>query len=190
MTRVAIPEWNALGLLPPMDPAAPTSAERSPYRVAVFDVVARFATSPERRRILRGWLDFRAALYGMGLTNGFQWLDGSFMEQVEALERRAPKDLDVVTFLVVPDNFEPSDEQAAALNHDAAKETFSIDSYFVEINRIELANLVRKAAYWYSVWSHRRNQTWKGYLQVDLDPDQDQQALDWLIQQDTAEVQP
>lgn len=190
MTMVAIPEWNSQGLLPPTDPAAPTSAERSPYCVTLLDVITRFATSGERRRILRGWLDFRAALHGMGLTQGFQWLNGSFMEQVEVLEHRAPQDLDIVTFVHLPDTFAPTAEQMAALDHDAAKASFWVDSYIVEINQLEPGNLVRKAAYWYSLWSHRRNQAWKGYLQVDLQPNQDRQALDWLTQQDTPEVRP
>ena len=190
MTTVAIPEWNTLGLLPPIDPAAPASQERSPYRVALPDVVARFATSPERRQILRGWLNFRAALHGMGIVEGFQWLDGSFMEQVEVLERRTPRDIDVVSFVRVPATFNPTPEQLAALDHDHVKQTFLVDSYLVEMDQLERPNLIRKAAYWYSMWSHRRNQAWKGYLEVDLDPAFDQQALDWLAQQETQEAQP
>lgn len=45
-------------------------------------------------------------------------------------------------------------------------------------------------AYWYTIWSHRRNQAWKRYLEVDLDPALDQQGLDWLDQQETREAQP
>jgi hypothetical protein len=32
------------------------------------------------------------------LNQGFQWLDGSFAEQIELLEGRPPKDIDVVSF--------------------------------------------------------------------------------------------
>lgn len=118
MTTVAISQWNTLGLLPPVNP---TSAERSPYPVALLDVILRFATSPERCKVLKGFLDYRAALHGMGLVNGFQWLDGSFTEQVETLERRSPRDIDVVTFVYTPDDFAPTDEQIGMLEHDAAK---------------------------------------------------------------------
>ncbi len=190
MTIVAIPEWNALGLLPPIDPAAPASQERSPYRVALPDVVARFATSRERRQILRGWLNFRMTLHGMGITEGFQWLDGSFLEQVEVLERRPPRDMDVVSFLKVSATFDPTPQQLVELDHDHVKQTFLVDSYLVEMDKLERPNLIRKAAYWYSMWSHRRNQAWKGYLEVDLNPAPDQQALDWLNQQETQEAQP
>ena len=188
MTTVAIPEWNTLGLLPPIDPAQPSSIERSPYQVTLLDVVMRFATSTERRRVLHGFLDYRVALRNMGLVQGFQWLDGSFTEHVELLERRAPRDIDVVNFVHIPEEFAPSDEQMALLEHDAAKEKFSVDSYFVELNLLEPHAIVGISAYWYSMWSHRRNQAWKGYLQIDLNPEQDQGARDWLTQLDAEEV--
>jgi hypothetical protein len=43
--------------------------------------------------------------------------------------------------------------------------------------------LVAQSSYWYSMWSHRRNQAWKGFLQIDLAPSQDVEALAWLQQQ-------
>ena len=189
MTTVAIPEWNTLGLLPPTDPADPTSAERSPYPVALLDVVLRFATSAERCKVLKGFLDYRAALHGMGLVSGFQWIDGSFTEQVETLERRPPKDIDVVTFVHIPDNFALSNEQFDVLDHDKAKARFLVDSYFVEINQLPAEAIVQQSAYWYSMWSHRRNQAWKGYLQIDLNPAHDADAREQLIELDTQEVQ-
>lgn len=190
MTTVSIPAWNTLGVLPPNDPLDPTSPERSPYPVPLLDVVMRFGTTAERRRVLRGFLGYRATLHGLGLIEGFQWLDGSFTEHVELLERRAPRDIDVVTFLTVPDDFNPSDDEAALIEHDAAKTKFLVDSYFVELNILEPWEIVARSAYWYSMWSHRRNQAWKGYLQVDLNPAQDQEAHDWLTQRDAEEVQP
>lgn len=180
---VAIPTWNALGVLPPIDPIAPTQTHRSPYRVTLIDVVKRFASSPDRRRILCGWLQFRAQLHSMDIKQGFQWLDGSFMENVELRERRSPRDMDVVTFIHTPSAFDPTPDQLASIDHETVKNNFLIDSYFVEVDQISPAELVRQSAYWYSMWSHKRNQTWKGYLEVDLAPIADQQAMDWLNQQ-------
>ncbi len=180
MTTVTIPEWNTKGLLPPINPVQPTGAERSPYSVSLLDVVMRFATSAERRRVLLGLLEFRAALHQIGLADGFQWLDGSFMEQVEKLENRAPRDVDVVTFINVPDDFDLSEDDLAVFDHDVVKEQFLVDSYLVELNLLPADNLVRKSAYWYSMWSHRRNQDWKGYLQVDLNPIHDKEARSYL----------
>ncbi len=189
MTTVAIPAWNPQGVLPPIDMANPTSAERSPYRVALTDVMVRFATSPERRQILRDWLGYRAFLHSMGLADGFQWLDGSFLEQVELLESRPPQDMDVVTFLNVPADFAPTQQQMTALSNQAVKQAYRVDSYIVELN-LPADELVKRSAYWYSMWSHRRNQAWKGYLEVDLNRASDQQALGFLNQQDALGVQP
>lgn len=32
---------------------------------------------------------------------------------------------------------------------------------------------IQRVSYWYSMWSHRRDGVWKGFVQVDLDPMQD-----------------
>jgi hypothetical protein len=183
MTTVAIPAWTARGVLPPTNSVQATSAERSPYLVKLLDVVMRFATSPERCRILKGFLEYRCALHGMGLQHGFQWLDGSFAEHVELLEQRAPKDIDVVNFVHVPPNFSPTLDQVNVLDHDHAKAVYSVDSYFVEVNLLPVENLVKQSTYWYSMWSHRRNQEWKGYLQLDLCSADDALAAAWLNSQ-------
>jgi len=187
VTTVAIPEWNALGLLPPLDPELPTSPQRSPYPVSLLDVVMRFSTSPERRRVLAGFLGYRATLHRMGVCQGFQWLDGSFLEDVETLERRSPRDMDVVTFLRTPADFTPTEDDIVVL--DNAKVQFHVDAYFVELDELSPDVVVAQSAYWYSMWSHRRNQAWKGFLQIDLAATADVRASQWLAQFDAAEVQ-
>lgn len=62
------------------------------------------------------------------------------------------------------------------------KERFSVDGYLVHLGKSS-ERLVTESAYWYSMWSHRRNQAWKGFVQVDLAPGQDADALGWLQQQ-------
>jgi hypothetical protein len=180
MANAPIPPWNARGVLPPNDPLDPTAHDRSPYPVPLLDVVMRFATSAERRAILQGLLNFRAALHRMGLVGGFQWLDGSFMEHVELLEKRAPRDIDVVTFLDTPAVFAPTPPDDAALRHTTAKARFKVDSYLVELDATPPRDLTLLSAYWYSVWSHRRTAEWKGFLQVDLSPREDGPAQAWL----------
>lgn len=101
---VPIPSWNNEGLLPAVDVTAPTSANRAPYAVSLSDFVMRFSTSAERIEILEGFLKYRAALHAVGLIAGFQWVDGSFVENVEICprRRRSPHDVDVVTFYEMP----------------------------------------------------------------------------------------
>ena len=87
-----IPAWTMAGILPPVRPGhAGHSPDRSPYAVPLWEVVEQFAATPSRTAILHGLLDYRAALHRSGLVSGFQWLDGSFMENVEARESRPPK---------------------------------------------------------------------------------------------------
>jgi hypothetical protein len=102
MTPSPIPLWTSAGLIPPIDTTRPTSRERSPYFVSLSDFVLRFGTSADRRRILDGFLRYRARLHAAGLVKGFQWLDGSFLENVERIESRPPKDLDVVRYYRLP----------------------------------------------------------------------------------------
>jgi hypothetical protein len=134
--------------------------------------VLRFGTSRERCIILDGLLRYRAALHAEGLVSGFQWIDGSFLEQVEQIEERPPNDVDVVTFFRL--SAENTAEAVLARNpdlFDAAKTKvrFHVDAYVVQLDT-EAAFLVGSSAYWYSVWSHRRDGSWKGFVQVDLGP--------------------
>lgn len=180
---VAIPAWTAAGVLPPINASQPVSPERSPYVVSLTDYVLRFGTSPERRAVIAGYLKYRAALHQVGLSQGFQWLDGSFLEHVEAIEGRAPNDLDVVTFYNIPTNRTQKELLAAdpaLFDHALLKTTYQVDAYLVNLGTLpEL--LTQQSAYWYSVWSHRRNGLWKGFVQVELAPAKDADAAATLI---------
>lgn len=180
MVTVVIPAWNANGIIPPVSSAGPTSAERSPYIVSLSEFVLKFAASPKRRQILNGFLQYRVRLHSAGLRIGFQWLNGSFLESVETTETRDPNDLDVVTFFSLsvgvtqqqvlsqaPDLF-PRNE----VEHTRLKSAYFIDAYYVSLGS-PAPSLVQQSAYWYSMWSHRRDSTWKVYLQIDLDPAED-----------------
>jgi hypothetical protein len=151
MTTVAIPAWNALGVLPPIDPDLPTSPDRSPYPVSLKDVVMRFSTSPERQAVLKGFLAYRAELHRLGLTVGFQWLDGSFLEDVETIERRAPSDIDVVSFFHTPPEFDLNVDDEQLFDQAVAKGRFRVDAYFVDLDQVTPRELAFWSAYWYSL---------------------------------------
>jgi hypothetical protein len=182
MPTVAIPAWTAEGVLPPIDEANPVSASRAPYPVLLTDLVARFATSPRRCEVLQGFLAYRAALHANGYVEGFQWLDGSFMEDIETLEARAPGDIDVVSFVQAPRPAAPTPADLDALDHDLAKQRYKVDGYFLELDAVSARETTFWSAYWYSMWAHRRNKAWKGFLQIELRPDEDATAAAWLAQ--------
>ena len=178
MVTVAIPAWNANGVIPPLNLTAPTSADRSPFTVSLADFVLRFGTSQKRRQILNGFLQYRRRLHAIGLTTGFQWLNGSFLENIETTEMRNPNDLDVVTFFSLPEGTTQQQIIAIApeiLDNNHIKTTYCVDGHFVSLGS-QAQSLVERSAYWYSVWSHRRDSTWKGYLQIDLDSVEDDRA--------------
>lgn len=179
-SAASIPAWNSAGVLPPIRPNVPgSSPDRSPYVVDLAVLFDRFAMSSERMAILDGLLRFRADLHAAGITSGFQWLDGSFLEQVEALEGRAPRDMDVVTFLDLPQGL---DQRSLVQLHGTlfdqkhVKATYAMDAYFAVLGQPTDHWQVKNIAYWYSLWSHRRDGLWKGFVQVDLDPSQDGDA--------------
>ncbi len=161
---------NILNILPPHlgDPRKP--ADLSPYPCTVQELCVRFATSAKRKTILEGFLDLRAALLTLGVR-GFQWLDGSLLEDIETLESRDPKDIDVVTFVASPDD---SAKLRAAINAKPellsrrhVKGTFLVDHFLVSLG-CPPRELVDQARYWYGLFSHRRGGVWKGMLVVEL----------------------
>lgn len=179
---MSIPNFTADGILPPIDPSDPVSSARSPYSATITDVILRFATSAARREILAGWLKYRAALHAAGLRTGFQWLDGSFLEDVEVAENRDPADMDCVTFFQLDQGLSQTaivSAQPDLFTNKLVKTNFKVDAYTVDL-RQSAKSLVRNSCYWYSVWSHRRTMAWKGFVQVDLASDLDDVASSLL----------
>lgn len=187
-----LPSWDERGLLPPVRPGADgTSPDRSPYRTTILEVTRCFSMSAERRKILRGFLALRSKLYELGFSEGFQWLNGSFFEHVEATLGRPPGDIDVVTFTklgteasqlalieAAPDLFYPR----------LAKQKYLVDHYFSGLGEEMQRMDVRWVAYWYSMWSHRRDNQWKGFVEISLDTAGDAGALALLDTQESEDV--
>lgn len=179
MITVAIPNWNLQGVLPPFNTLTPTSTDRSPYTVTLTDFVLRFGTTPKRQSILTGFLEFRSVLHSVGLTTGFQWVNGSFLENIETIENRHPADIDLVTFFHLPIGQTQTSlhkNNQSLFSHSLNKQNFHVDAYFITLNNNTPESLIGNSTYWYSMWSHRRNEQWKGYLQIDLSPEDDRSA--------------
>ena len=135
------PNWNSQGIIPPI-PAPPqfaTEEPRSPYVVSLLEVVQRFSNSPKRIAILRGFLQYRDALHRAGLQSGFQWLDGSFLENKESMLGQDPGDIDVATFFYLPEGISQLDllgRDALAFGPDglARKNAFFVDAYLIPLD--------------------------------------------------------
>ena len=171
-----IPDWDHSGVIPALDEDNPTSRDRSPYIVSMRQLVERFGTTEHRRKLLGGLMDYRSDLRQAGLLQGFQWINGSFVEDVERTSSRPPEDIDVVTFYYVPDGY--TDETFYAKNQTlldpgSAKARHYVHAYYVRLNSGSVESVIRNCTYWYSLWSHSREGVWKGYLQMSLEVDED-----------------
>lgn len=176
-----IPPFNHAGVLPPYvgeNPAA--EAKMSPYSAGISEFVAAFSTSPARAVILRGFLDFRKALSEAGLNVGFQWIDGSFAEDVENNQGRDPNDIDLVTFFRRPEDYKSDDDwekfvskRTDLFDPTAIKEAFGCHAFPVDLNTDPMF-IVRQSRYWFGLFSHRRvTALWKGMVQISLHSDDD-----------------
>lgn len=179
-----IPPFTASSVLPPFTGGNPALAGSiSPYRTSLVKLVDRFATSQPRKDILQGYLSHRAALLSLGIS-GLQWLDGSFLEDIESSEGRAPGDIDVVTFVWRPAHLVSDAAGWTSLltanlpifQALEAKKRFNTDAYFVDVS-IGPQVLLSQATYWFGLFSHRRvTSLWKGILEVPLAPTSDDSA--------------
>lgn len=174
-----IPNWTDKGIIPAIIKLNPTSSERSPYQASLIDVILKYGTSPKRNQILLGLLNFRRELHKIGIIKGFQWIDGSFLEDIESQENRPPNDIDVVNFYYLPEGVKQRElilRNSKIFDPIIVKESFKVDGYFIAISLASPERLINRSSYWYSMWSHKRDGTWKGFLQIDLSPSDDETA--------------
>ncbi len=178
-----IPPFNQSGFLPPfLSGSQPTdNASVAPYKTSLVNLVSRFSTSNERKKILHGLLNYRVNLKQLGITKGFQWIDGSFIENVEKNRGRSPNDIDLVTFAHRPDSHKESEKWNALINEsidlfypEQSKNKYLCDAYFVDFT-LPADIVVNRTSYWFGLFSHQRDSfLWKGMLQIDLSEDEDE----------------
>jgi hypothetical protein len=172
-----IPPFTISGVLPPFLGSSIDPANVSPYLVTMTELVGRFGISAARISILRGLVDYRSALAAAGISDGFQIIDGSFSENIEQIELRAPQDIDIVTFARRPiqaksaqdwDSFTMSNQSLFVSQ--SVKAQHHCDAYYVDLDQTP-EFLVDSTGYWYGVFAHRRNGLWKGMLRLPLQSD-------------------
>lgn len=175
-------------MLPPHLGIPVNSGHLSPYPCTSEDLCQRFGTTAARREILRKFLDFRERLRGEGLTNGFQWLDGSFLEDIEGIEHRPPNDLDVVTVYWeydLPFQIRLFHNFPEVANPTLSKMNYSLDHYPFDAGYSPEVTL-EKTRYWILLFSHSRLGIWKGMLKIDLNTP----AEDTAARQELAKTTP
>lgn len=169
--------WDSRGLIPPISPDSPAGPIRSPYLMTIEEFVRTFGFSLERCELLTGLLAYRKMVYGAGIVDGFQWLNGSFVTCTEMRQKRPPNDIDCVTFFKIPGGYSQKEfvEQHLALfDNLAIKQQYKVDSYWVGIESGQEVDLIRSVCYWYGLWSHNTDYVWKGFIEVPLNPVDDE----------------
>lgn len=174
-----IPAFDGiLNVLPPHLGKNGKIENLSPYQCTMQEVCERFAMSPERIAILRGVLALRTELWNLNIR-GFQWMDGSFAEDIEVQENRPPGDIDIVTFFGTTDGGKLFQERLrrdpSLLQRAHVKATYHADHFWLPLGT-DPVSLVEQTRYWYGLFSHRRDRTWKGMLRVVLSETDDQAA--------------
>lgn len=183
-----IPSLNHAGVLPPfLSTVGPThSAAMAPYPATLLEVVQRFASSPQRISILRGLLNYRKQLRDAGIIDGFQWIDGSYMEDCERHRSRPPRDIDLVTFAERPTCCQDPavwrtfvDSNHNLFDRTLLKKNYFCDAFYVDLGLPGKA-IVSQSRYWFGLFSHQRvTYLWKGLLEIPLQAD-DAEALSLL----------
>lgn len=157
------------------------------------ELAGAFGTTAPRRLLLRNLIAYRELLANEGYVSGIQFIDGSFMEDVETFASRAPSDIDVFSVLNIPPKYHAAPAtwptagfpfwRIEVIDRDRNKRRFGLDTYavlFEDLHAQPMA-LIRDIIYWYSLFSHQRGTlAWKGFAGLTLDPAGDQAALSAL----------
>lgn len=135
-----------------------------------------------------GLFEFRRRLVLLGMA-GIQCINGSFCEEIERTEGRAPGDIDVVTFHDRPPAHAAQAQWDALIAaHPSVFEThlikaqYSCDAYFVDVS-FGPGLVISQTAYWVNLFTHKRvTYEWKGALMMQLGPaGYDDDAIDFLV---------
>jgi hypothetical protein len=185
---LALPTFNMRGLLPPINGPDDTHADRSPYFCTMTELCSALGTSDHRKGLLRNLIGYRALIASDDFVEGVQFINGSFVENIEEIEGRNPNDIDVFSILAPPAKYVNSPAlwqttgsvfwQNEIVDNLKNKTRFSVDCYALMLNISNLGDFLRQSLYWYSLFSHKRsNHEWKGFAAVPLNSTDDQAAL-------------
>lgn len=184
-----VPAFDGRGLLPPyLGATSAAPGLRSPYPSLMTELVATLGSTPERCNLLYSLILYRSLLHSFGYVDGIQFIDGSFVEDIETRESRDPRDIDIFSFLIRPAQYHGNDPLwqstgfpqwvGEIVNQSLNKQRYQLDTYAITVDQAGPLQLMNETIYWYSLFSHKRvTQEWKGFLAVPLNASDDQAAL-------------
>jgi hypothetical protein len=166
-----IPAFDHNGVIPPyLGNPANGSNFMSPYPTNSMELCQRFGTSKERIEILKGFMAFREEMRKFKIS-GFQYLDGSFLEDIEnSSEKRPPNDLDLLTFympLTKDQQFEILTNFMDFGDRTTCKTNYRLDHMQISLG-IHPFHIVEFTRYFLQLFTHNRSNVWKGMLKLDV----------------------
>lgn len=173
--------WNEQGFIPPVLDRNPAGKFRSPYSISLLDFYNLFSCiSAERLQLLNNFLQYREHLHTAGVVNGEQWINGSFLINIEKIDGRAPRDIDIVTFIYSYDS--QNEEKISDFMQSDIADSLKIDAYYLDYQGESPEVVIAQTTYWHSLWSQMRGNDgqWKGYLKINMNPQEDQDLRNYL----------
>jgi len=135
-----------------------------------LELCVRYGTTPVRRAILLGLLQFRDALRKLQVGDGFQWVDAAFLDDDRRI-RNAPDCIRVVTFCYPSPVFndpEYADLVATVTNRKATLAKFKVDHMPVLLTWAPRVLVKHTRVHSALLSCHQDNGTWKAPLELDL----------------------
>lgn len=181
-----IPEFIKSGVLPPYifdSEDEDLNGKLSPYTCSSLKLCKRFGTTENRINILKKLLLFRKKMHKENIRIGFQWLYGSFVENIEVSQKREPKDLDIITFYR---GFSESGIQELKktfpeyLSPKSSLKKYNLDhsAFIMDISPEFTVELLMNSM---QLCTHTRKGEWKGILRLEINtPEEDETALNYL----------
>lgn len=164
-----IPTFDQIRLTLPPHNGNPAAGGISPFLCTPAELLQVFNTTQARKSILIGLFSLRKEMYQLGIR-GFQWLAGSFVEMIETSAGRPPKDIDVVTFIQIPDSktLDPLlPANSKVFDRTICMQTYKVDHFYFPMDASAL-DATSFCAYWHPLFSHTRQGVWKGMLRLDM----------------------
>ncbi|MDI3503368.1 MAG: hypothetical protein PWP64_304 [Candidatus Cloacimonadota bacterium] len=125
-------------------------------------------------------------LHDANIYSGIQWINGSFVTYKELIYKTPPKDIDVLTIIMLPDGESEESflhKNSALFDHSKIRSELYVDAYYLLLHptKDNVIDLIERLNYWNNLWSHERETlNWKGYFQINLSPEEDCRALEEL----------
>ena len=164
-----IPPFDKNHVLPPLIGDANNPHSYSPYVCDIMEFCQRFATTRARIAILKGFVDFRLVCVVNGIR-GRQWVDGPFVEDIEASVNRDPRSVIVTSLIEIH-----SQEEANRLVQNfpafvdprlSAKE-YKVEHFIFVINQSP-DDIIFFSKFWNYLFGHNERGVWKGMLEIPL----------------------